>query len=68
MNSIPTKPTLLLLTPHQVCEALQISPRKLWGMTASGEISHVRLGRCVRYPIDELERWIKARKRGGASL
>lgn len=54
--------TLLLLTPNQAAEALAISPRKLWGMTASGEIPHVRLGRCVRYPVDDLRRWIDDRK------
>lgn len=62
-NSTP-KPTLLL-TPPQAAEALAISPRKLWGMTASGEIPHVRLGRSVRYPVDELQRWINDRKKGG---
>ena len=45
--------------------ALAISPRKLWGMTASREIPHVRVGRCVRYPLDDLQRWIDAQKEGG---
>lgn len=48
----------LLLTPGEAAEALAISPRKLWSMTASGEIPHVRLGRCVRYPVDDLWQWI----------
>ena len=42
-SSTPTK-TALLLTPKQTAEALAISERKLWGMTASGEIPHIRLG------------------------
>ena len=54
----------LLLTPNQAAEALAISPRKLWGMTASGEIPHVRLGRCVRYPVDDLRQWIDQQKAG----
>ena len=62
---IGTKSGLLLLTPKQAAEALAISPRKLWGMTASGEISHVRIGRCVRYPVDDLRRWIAEHKEGG---
>lgn len=65
-NSTPTKPTLLL-TPQQAAEALAISPRKLWGMTASGEIPHIRLGRCKRYPVDDLQRWIDEQKKGGDS-
>ncbi len=63
-SSSPAK-TVLLLTPAQAAEALAISPRKLWGMTASGEIPHVRLGRCVRYPLDELQRWIDEQQKGG---
>ena len=55
----------LLLTPQQAAVALAISPRKLWGMTDSGEIPHVRVGRCVRYLLDDLQRWIDAQKEGG---
>ena len=64
-SSTPTKPERLLLTPQQAAEALAISPRKLWGMTASGEIPHIRIGRCVRYPVDDLQRWIDEQKKGG---
>ena len=63
-NNAPAK-TVLLLTPALAAEALAISQRKLWGMTASGEIPHVRLGRCVRYPLDELQRWIDEQQKGG---
>ena len=60
------RPPPLLLTPKQAAEALAISPRKLWSMTASGEIPHVRMGRrCVRYPLDDLRQWIDDQKKGG---
>jgi excisionase family DNA binding protein len=49
----------LLLTASQAADSLAISPRKLWGMTTSGEIPHIRLGRCVRYPVTDLEQWIR---------
>lgn len=62
-SSTPAKPALLL-TPQQAAEALAISPRKLWGMTASGEIPHIRIGRSVRYPVDDLRRWIDAQTKG----
>jgi len=55
----------LLLTPKQAAEALAIGPRKLWSMTASGEIPHLRIGRSVRYPVDALHQWIDDQKRGG---
>ena len=55
----------MLLTPPQAAEALAISPRKLWGMTAIGEIPHLRIGRSVRYPVDALQAWIDAQQKGG---
>ena len=57
----------LLLTPQQAAVALAISPRKLWGMTASREIPHVRVGRCVRYPLEDLQRWIESKKDDASS-
>ena len=65
-NNTPTTP-VLLLTPAQTAEALQISARKLWGLTASGEIKHVRCGRSVRYCIEDLQSWIEFHKKGGLS-
>ncbi|MDA1052707.1 MAG: helix-turn-helix domain-containing protein [Planctomycetota bacterium] len=62
---VGTKSGLLLLTPKQAAEALAISPRKLWAMTASGLIPHLRIGRSVRYPVDELQRWIDEQTKGG---
>ena len=52
----------LLLTPREAAEALRISDRKLWGLTASGEIPCVRIGRSVRYDISDLQGWIEERK------
>ena len=52
----------LLLTPDEARIALRISARELWGMTASGEIPHVRLGRCLRYSFDDLKRFIEEQK------
>ena len=65
-SSTPMKPALLL-TPQQAAQALAISLRKLWGMTASGEIPHVRLGRCVRYDIRDLELAIERLKKGSTA-
>ena len=63
--SIYQKETLLL-TPVQAAKALASSPRKLWGMKDSGEIPHIRIGKCVRYSIDELEQWIDQKQDGGS--
>ena len=56
---------ILLMTPAQLARAWEISPRKLWAMTASGDIPHVKFGRSVRYPVDDLRRWVDERKKGG---
>ena len=62
-SSIPAT-TQLLLRPADAAQALAISPRKLWAMTASGEVPCVRLGRSVRYDPDDLRAWIEERKDG----
>ena len=54
---------VLLLTPRDAARALAISPRKLWAMTASGEIPFVRLGRSVRYHPASLEKFIHAKEK-----
>ncbi|MEE2707788.1 MAG: helix-turn-helix domain-containing protein [Planctomycetota bacterium] len=64
-SSTPTP--ALLLTPKQAAESLSISPRKLWALTASGEIPHVRIGRCVRYDFADLQQWIADHRRRGRS-
>ena len=62
-----SNPPALLLTATQAAEALVISPRKLWSMTQSGQVPHIRLGRCLRYPAADLRLWIDAQKEGGDS-
>ena len=61
--------TGLLVRPSEAAEMLAVSPRKLWTMTF-GEtpgLPYIRLGRCVRYPVDDLQRWIDEQKKGGDS-
>ncbi len=59
--SVSEAPTLL--KPSKAAEALAISPRKLWALTASGDIPCVRIGRSVRYDADDLRDFIETRKR-----
>ena len=61
----PSTPTLLL-TPQQAAEALGISPRKLWSMSAANEVPHVRFGRSVRYPVASLQKMIADMTQGGS--
>jgi hypothetical protein len=52
----------LLLKPVEAAKALAISPRKLWSLTAGGQIPCVRIGKCVRYDPADLRAWIDAQK------
>ncbi len=66
VNDFPKKLAMtlapLLLKPPEAAAVLAISERSLWSRTASGEIPHVKIGRSVRYPVAELERWISERQ------
>jgi len=57
----------LLLRPTEAARMLAVSPRSLWAMTKCGQVPHLRLGRSVRYSVDDLRRWIAERKQGGQS-
>lgn len=57
---------VLMLTPRDAAKALAISERKLWSMTASGEIACSRAGRAVRYAVVDLQDWI-ARTRSAST-
>lgn len=54
-----------LLSPRQAAQLLDISERTLWSMKDRGEIPHIKMGHLVKYPVDDLKRWIDAKKRGG---
>jgi predicted DNA-binding transcriptional regulator AlpA len=57
-----TAPCPKLLTPKDAAAACAISPRKLWSLTASGDIPCVRIGRSVRYDAMDLAAFIDAAK------
>jgi predicted DNA-binding transcriptional regulator AlpA len=51
-----------LLPPKQAATYLAISERKLWGLTKKNRIQTVRIDRCVRYDIADLDAFIQAAK------
>ena len=55
----------LLLRATETSQMLGISARKLWSMTAGGEIPCLRMGKSVRYNLESLRRWIAQREKGG---
>ena len=57
----------LLLTPAQAAQALAISPRTLWSLTAGGQIPCVRISsRLVRYRCSTLDAWLQEQESEGA--
>lgn len=52
-----------LLTANEAASALSISRRKLWELTANGDICVVRIGRCVRYDPRDLDAVVRELKR-----
>lgn len=53
----------LLYTPRQAAEALSICERTLYGLTKSGELPAVRIGRAVRYDLLDLRAYIEQAKK-----
>lgn len=49
----------LLLRPNDPARMLGISPRTPWGLE---DLSRVRIGRSVRYDIEDLKKLIASRK------
>ena len=53
-----------LLTARQVADALQCSERSVWGWTKNGGLPAVRLGRLVRYRVEDVEAFIARHQSG----
>ena len=47
-----------LLTTQEAAEFLRVSTRHLWTITETGLIPRIKMGRCVRYKMDDLVRYI----------
>lgn len=54
----------LLVSESEAAKMLGISPRTLWSIRNTGEISCVRIGRSVRYSVASLQQWIRDREGG----
>ena len=53
---------IMLLKPREAARRLSISERSLWALGASGELPRVKIGRSVRYHIDDIEAMIERQK------
>ena len=57
LKPVPNLP--LSMRPAVAARALGISPRSLWTLTKAGLIPHVRLGKCVVYPVPGLIQFLE---------
>jgi excisionase family DNA binding protein len=48
----------LLLRPSEAGEAIGVSRSKAYELIAAGKIPSVKVGGCVRVPVDALRAWI----------
>jgi excisionase family DNA binding protein len=54
-----------LVDARAAAERLNISRRSLWSLTNSGQIGCIRIGRCVRYRLEDLKAFVDANRQGG---
>jgi predicted DNA-binding transcriptional regulator AlpA len=48
----------LLINLSEVARLLEVSQRKVWALLSSGRMPQpIRIGRCVRWRIDEIRNW-----------
>jgi hypothetical protein len=62
----PANPTLapVLVNARDAAAALAISARKLWSLTAGGDVRCVRIGRAMRYDVADLRAYVERCKGG----
>ncbi len=58
---------ILAINPDQASRSLSISPRSLWTLTKAGKIPSIRLGRSVRYSVDQLREWLREQSNENSS-
>lgn len=51
----------LALRAPEAARMIGISTRSLWTLTNRGDVPHVRFGRTVVYPIEQLRDWLSER-------
>jgi len=55
--------SILLKTYGQTAEILSLSERSVWQLVRDGELKALRIGRSVRIPLTEIERFVKENAR-----
>ena len=53
-----------LLTVHDIARLLRVHEKTVYELVRRGAIPHIRLGRCVRFSLEDVTRWLGSRKEG----
>jgi excisionase family DNA binding protein len=56
----------ILVDAREAARRLAISPRTLWQLTKDRVVPSIRIGKCVRYRVADLEDWTRQRVVKGA--
>jgi predicted DNA-binding transcriptional regulator AlpA len=52
---------VMMVTAEEVAKMLNVSARTVWRIRSAGALPPpVKLGVCVRWPVDAIRRWIEA--------
>jgi excisionase family DNA binding protein len=57
---------VILVDAREAARRLAISPRTLWQLTRDRTVPSVRIGKCVRYRVVDLENWTQQQVLKGA--
>jgi len=58
--------TVILIDGREAAHRLSISPRTLWQLTKDRIVPSIKIGKCVRYRVADLEDWIRRQIEKGA--
>lgn len=50
---------VILVDAREAARRLAISPRTLWQLTKDRAVPSIRIGKCVRYRVMDLEEWTR---------
>lgn len=54
-----------LLTPQEIADLLSVRKSTIYQWTHMGYIPHVKLGKFVRFQLDELLKWLEKKAQNG---
>jgi excisionase family DNA binding protein len=63
-NSSPA--SVILVDCRDAARRLAISPRTLWQLTKNRTVPSIRIGKCVRYRVADLDEWTRREVLKGA--